>query len=336
MGEFGVAVLLLLGNAIFVGGEFSLIAARRTVIEPLAARRRMARMALTAMGDIPLMIAGSQLGITVCSLGLGALAEPALAAVLRAPLHLAGLPESVVTPAAILLALAVVVFAHTVIGEMVPKNLALAGPDVAVVWFAPPLLWFCFATKPLLRAVKFAAKAVLRAWRIEAVDTIKTVYTVDELANLAAQSRTQGLLDPQEHARISGALALQRTTARDAMRAWDDVTTVGDGVSPATLEAMATRTGRSRFPVVNRATKKVVGFVHVKDVIGAEGEERRATLNPRFIRPLGVVSPDRVLADLLIAMRRDRRHIVLVSDGRAPLGVLTLHDVLAVVQTLPT
>ena len=130
-----VAVVLLLGNAFFVGAEFSLIAARRTVVEPLAPRSRRARTALRAMNEIPLMIAGSQLGITICSLGLGALTEPVLAARLRPVFHAMGLGDAA-HPVAFVLALGLVVYTHTVIGEMVPKNLTLAGPETAVLWHA--------------------------------------------------------------------------------------------------------------------------------------------------------------------------------------------------------
>ncbi len=336
MGKVALTIVLLLGNAFFVGGEFSLIASRRTVVEPLAGTSARARAALRAMSQIPLMIAGAQLGITICSLGLGALAEPALAHLLEPPFMAIGLPESMVHLVALILALGIVVYLHTVIGEMVPKNLALAGPERAVVWLGPPMLAFCIVTKPLLAAETWASRSVLRRFRIEATDAVKTVYTVEELASLATQSRMEGLLDPEEHARISGALALQSRTAADAMRPWLDVTTVPDAVSPADLEALATRTGRSRFPVVQRASRRVIGFVHVKDVIGLTADARRRPIDPALVRPLGVVTPDRVLADLLIAMRRDRRHIVLVSEGRTPLGLLTLHDLLAVVQTLPT
>jgi CBS domain containing-hemolysin-like protein len=232
--------------------------------------------------------------------------------------------------------LGIVASLHTVIGEMVPKNLSLAGPERAVLWLGPPMLGFCLVTKPILTAVTAAARAVLKIWRIEATDAVKTVYTVDELASLATQSRAEGLLDPEEHARISGALALQSRTAADAMRPWTTVTTVPDDVSPADLERLATRTGRSRFPVIQRSTRRVLGFVHVKDAIAVADQARRQPVEADLIRPLGIVTPDRVLADLLIAMRRDRRHVVLVSEGRVPVGLLTLHDVLAVVQTLPT
>ena len=335
MSELLVAVLLLLGNAFFVGGEFSLIASRRTVVEPLAATSRRARAALRAMNQIPLMIAGAQLGITICSLGLGAIAEPALAHLLEAPFHAVGLPDSAVHPVAFVLALGIVVFLHTVVGEMVPKNLTLAGPERAVLWLGPPMLWFCMATKPILVAMKGCSKAILRIWGIEAADAVKTVYNAEELANLVTQARTEGLLDPEEHARIAGALALQTRTAGDAMRPWHEVTTVSEDVSPASLEVLATRTGRSRFPVVHRGTRRVIGFVHVKDVLGVTGPQRREAVVSLLVRPLRVVPPERTLADLLIAMRRERSHIVLVSDGRTPLGVLTLHDVLGVIQKLP-
>lgn len=323
-----VALVLLLANGFFVGAEFALIAARRTVIEPLAASSIRARLALRAMNSIPLMVAGAQLGITISSLGLGAIAEPALAHLFEGPFHAVGLPESAVHPVAFVLALGIVVYLHTVIGEMVPKNLTLAGPDAAVLWLGPPMYWFCVATKPVLVALKWISVRVLALWRIEAADAVKTVYTADELAGLVTQARSEGLLDPEEYARIEGALALRTLTAADAMRPWSQVTTVPVDVSPAFLEVLAARTGRSRFPVVHVASRRVVGFVHVKDVIGLP--DRLAPIPTRLIRRLDVVAPRQSLGDLLLAMRRNRRHMVLVSEGGSPLGVLTLHDVLGV------
>jgi CBS domain containing-hemolysin-like protein len=323
-----VTALLLFGNAFFVGGEFALIASRRTVIEPLAATSRRAAWALAAMQQIPLMIAGAQLGITICSLGLGAIAEPALAHLIERPFHLVGLPERAVHPVAFVLALGIIVFLHTVLGEMVPKNIAIAGPEASVLLLGPPLLAFCTATKPLLVTMKWLARTVLRIWRVEATDAVKTVFTAEELAGLVAQAQTEGLLDPVEHRRITGALALNQRTAADVMRPWPVVITVSEEVSPASLEVLATRTGRSRFPVVARASRRVLGFVHVKDALGASGPVRRAPVPPELVRPLLAVAPDRTLASLLLAMRREGRHIALVTDGRAPLGIVTLDDVL--------
>src|SRR5207244_12137723 len=173
---------------------------------------RAAGQALRAMNQIPLMIAGAQLGITICSLALGAIAESALAHLLAGPFGALGLPPSTVHPVALVLALGVVVFLHTVVGEMVPKNLTLAGPERAVLWLGPPLLLFCTATRPLLVALRWAARVILRIWRIEATDAVKTVFTAEELAGLVSQARTEGLLDPEEHARITAALALHNRT----------------------------------------------------------------------------------------------------------------------------
>jgi CBS domain containing-hemolysin-like protein len=329
--EFLVVLLLLAGNAFFVAGEFALISARRTVLEPMAATSRRAQLTLRAMSEIPLLIAGAQLGVTICSLGLGAIAEPALAHLLVSPFHAVGLPDAAVHTAAFILALGIVVFAHTVIGEMVPKNLTLAGPETAALWLGPPMLGFCIATKPLLVAMRWASRQVLRIWRIEATDAVKTVFTTEELASLVAESRVEGLLDPEEHARISGALALHVRKVADAVVPWADVTTVGDDVSPVALEVLAASTGRSRFPMVERGSRRILGFVHVKDVIGMTGAERRTPIARSLVRPLLVLSPERSLGDALLAMRRGRRHISLVSDGRSVLGVVTLDDVLTAV-----
>ena len=330
-----VTILLLLGNGLFVGGEFALIASRRTAIEPLAATSKRARWALAAMNQIPLIIAGSQLGITVCSLGLGALAEPALAHLLVGPFQAVHLPARAVHPVAFVLALVIVVFLHTVVGEMVPKNITLAGPERSALWLGPFMLAFCTATKPLLNAMRWAARTVLRLWKIEATDAVKTVFTAEELAGMVTQARSEGLLGSEQYARIHAALALNDRTAADTLRPWSGVTTLADDVSPATIETLATRTGRSRFPVVQRETRRVLGFVHVKDILGYAAVQRRLPIAPQIIRPLAVVPPDRSLADLLLTMRRDRLHIVLVSDGRRPLGVITLDDVIHAVVGEP-
>lgn len=326
-----VIIVLLAGNAFFVAAEFALISSRRTVVEPMAETSRRARLALKAMSEIPLAIAGTQLGVTVCSLGLGALAEPAIARLLDGPFGEIDLPEAVTHTVAFVIGLLLVMYVHTAFGEMVPKNLTLAGPENAVLWLGPPMYAFCAVTKPLLVATKWVSRQVLRIWNIEGTDEVKTVFTTDELVGLVAQSRVEGLIDPAEYTRISGALALHDRMVADATLPWADVTTVPDNVSAAALEVLASRTRRSRFPVVDQATRRVIGFVHVKDVIGMVGSERRAPIPPSTIREMAAIRGDRSLADALLLMRRDRRHMMLVSDGRTVDGVITLDDVLRAV-----
>jgi CBS domain containing-hemolysin-like protein len=335
MTELIVTAVLLIGNALFVGGEFALIASRRTALEPLAATSQRARLALSAMNQIPLMIAGAQLGITICSLGLGAIAEPALAHLIERPFEWIGMPERAIHPVAFVLALGVVVFLHTVVGEMVPKNITLAGPERSALILGPFMLAFCTATKPVLNAMRWASRHILALWKIEATEAVKTVFTAEELAGMVTQARSEGLLGTEQYARIHAALGLNDQTAADTLRPWSGVTTVADDVSPATLEAVATRSGRSRFPVVQRETRRVLGFVHIKDILGYDATQRSFPISPEVIRPLAVVPPDRTLADLLLTMRRDRHHIILVSDGRVPLGVVTLDDVLHAVVGEP-
>jgi CBS domain containing-hemolysin-like protein len=190
------------------------------------------------------------------------------------------------------------------------------------------MLGFCVATKPILNAMRWASRTVLSLWKIEATDAVKTVFTAEELAGMVTQARSEGLLGTEQYARIHAALGLNNRTAADTLRPWSGTTTVLDDVSPAMLETVATRSGRSRLPVVQRETRRVLGFVHIKDILGYDSVQRRLPIPAEIIRPLAVVPPDRTLADLLLTMRRDRRHIVLVSDGRVPLGVITLDDVL--------
>lgn len=330
-----VVIVLLAGNAFFVAAEFAVIASRRTQVDSRATGSRRARWALSAMSQLPLMVAGTQLGVTICSLGLGATAEPGISRLLSYPFDWAHLPDRLAHPVAFVLALAIVTYLHTVFGEMVPKNLTLVGPERAVLWLGPPLLAFCTGTRPVLAAVQWLARLVLRLFGIRPPDAAKSVYTADELAGLIAESRTEGLLAEPEHARLRGALSIDQRTAGEALRAWSTVVTLPDDVSPAAVELAAQRTRRSRFPVVARSSRRVLGFVHVKDVIDVTGPDRRHPLPADLIRTLPVVAPDRTLADLLVWMRRDRHHIVLVGSGGEPLGIITLDDVLSAVVGTP-
>ena len=158
-----LAVLFLAGNAFFVGAEFAVISARRSSIEPLAAGGdRRARTVLWAMEHVSLMLACAQLGITVCSTSLGLVAEPAIAHVIEAPLEALGVRPSLTHPIAFVVALLLVVYLHVVLGEMVPKNLAVSGPERAVLLFGPPLVWLGRVVRPVISALNWLANHVGR------------------------------------------------------------------------------------------------------------------------------------------------------------------------------
>jgi CBS domain containing-hemolysin-like protein len=190
-----LTALLVLGNAFFVGAEFALLSARRTQIEPLAeAGSRVARTTLLAMESMPKVIAVNQLGITVCSLLLGAVGEPAIAHVIEPGLEAIGLPAELLHPMAFVLALAAVVYLHVVLGEMIPKNIALAGPDRAALVLGPPILAIATMLRPIIVVINLAAAGVLRLVGVRMSDEVGSTYTREEVAALVEESRGEGLI----------------------------------------------------------------------------------------------------------------------------------------------
>src|SRR5699024_563574 len=163
-----LAAVLLLANAFFVGAEFAVMSVRRAQLEPLVERGvRGAKTTLYAIEHVSLMLAAAQLGITVCSTGLGAVAEPALAGLVAAPLVRLGLPAQSSHVVGFVVALSIVIYRHVVLGEMVPKNLAVAGPERAALLFAPPLVWIAHLIKPVIGALNWLANAFLRLFGVE-------------------------------------------------------------------------------------------------------------------------------------------------------------------------
>src|SRR5919112_2347542 len=194
-----LAVLLLFGNAFFVAAEFALVSARRTQVEPRAdAGSRLARTTLRAMENMSLVIGVNQLGITVCSLVLGAVAEPTAARLLEPLLHAVGAPESLRHPIAFAVGLAVVVYLHVVLGEMIPKNIALAGPDRAAMVLGTPIWAIVSVTRPVITGVNALASGVLHLVGVRLMDAVSSTYTREEVAALVEESRGEGLLEESE------------------------------------------------------------------------------------------------------------------------------------------
>src|SRR3954465_14055649 len=203
---FTLVVLLLAANAFFVGAEFAIISARRSAIEPLAAAGdRRAITVLWAMEHVSLVLGCAQLGLPVCSTSLGVVAEPAIAHLIADPLAALGVSEDLTHPISFVVALAVVVYLHVVLGEMVPKNLAVAGPERAALMLAPPLVGVARVVKPLVVTLDAVTRLLLRLLRVEPKEELASAFTAEEVHSIVTESRREGLLDDEEHGLLTGA-----------------------------------------------------------------------------------------------------------------------------------
>ena len=328
-----VALGLLAGNAFFVGAEFALISARRTQVEPRAAQgSRLARTTLKAMENVSLMMAGAQLGITICSLGLGAVGEPAVAHLLEVPLGAAGLPEELLHPIAFAVALSVVVFLHMVLGEMVPKNIALAGPERSALLLGPPLYGIVTVLRPLIWLLNQGSNLVLRALKVQARDEVTSAFSREEVAGFVSQSSREGLLDDHEHRLLSGALDFVDQHVADVAVPVQELVTAAADATVGELEDLCAATRFSRFPLVD-SDGRMVGYVHVKDLLDLGPDQRDEPLHHSRVRPLATVAPTTGLRDVLRQLQDQGTHLTRVvydaggGDERL-LGIATLEDVL--------
>ncbi|MFL6107750.1 MAG: hemolysin family protein [Marmoricola sp.] len=324
-----LGVVLLLGNAFFVGAEFALVSARRTQIEPAAEQgSRLARSAIAAMEQVSLVMAGAQFGITACSLGLGAVAEPALSDLLEPVVDALGLPHGAVHPVAFGVALALVVYLHVVLGEMVPKNLALAGPERAALVFGAPMIMIVTVLKPIVFVLNATANASLRAVGIEPRAEISSAFTREQVEALVDESRAEGLLGEGEYERLAGALGFTARTVSDVYLPMDGLQTVSRGARATEVEAICAETGFSRFPVIGDGGT-LIGYLHIKDVLADDGHGRAQVVEDRWIRSFANVRSEDSLVEALQTLQSKGAHMARVvdSDG-AVIGVATLEDVI--------
>lgn len=319
------AGLLVLVNGFFVAAEFALVSVRRSQIEPLGTAR--ARQVLYGLERLPQMMAAAQFGITVCSLTLGAVAEPTVAHLLEPLFEWIRLPHGVIHPLGYVIALAAVVFFHLVIGEMVPKNLAMAAPEKAALWASPGLVWFARLCKPVTVALGACAQGVLRLFRVEPKDEVEAVVTTEQLNRLLEDSGQAGLLGPEERERLEDALELGSRPVTDVLLRRESLVTVDPSVTPGEIVRLTARTGYSRFPVAAGDKGPFMGYVHVKDVLDVEDSER--AVPQQVWRPMATLRAELPLDDALTVMRRAATHLAQVADatGRV-LGLVALEDVL--------
>jgi CBS domain containing-hemolysin-like protein len=328
-----LALALIATNGFFVGAEFAVLAGRRARLESLMGSSRRARTALRAIEQLPLMISACQFGITLASLGLGALAEPVLASLLTVPLAALQAPQELVHPLAIAIALTLVSSLHMLLGEMVPKNLALTGPERAAMMLAPPLLVFVRIFRPIIVSLTAVATGVLRLLRIQPVTEIGDATDRDSVAALIGESSEEGLLESNQQELLTGALAFEQTKAEVVGLPLDALITVGPDVSPARVEELVAATGYSRFPVradTHTATAvDLIGYIHLADVLDTDQAHRDRPVDRRWIRPLVHIPATATLQTALATLRRSRTHLAPVIDENGQTrAVIFLEDIL--------
>lgn len=324
MGDFlGVllTVLLLGANAFFVASEFALISARRDRLEALAEQGKKRAVTVIRAGEnLSLMLAGAQLGITICSILLGRVGEPAVAHLLEKPFYLVGISDTVLHTVSFFVALSVVVTLHVLLGEMVPKNIAIAGPESAAMLLTPAYLVWIRVARPFIGFYNWCANTTLRAFRVEPKDELDVTVSTVELSEMIAESLSEGLLDAEEHVRLTRALQIRDRVVNDVAVPLKEIRAVrvareGTGPTVGAIEQALADTGYSRFPVIDLAAD-YIGYLHIKDMLPLVNDPD-AVLDVAMVRPLPRLPASATLPDALSRLRRDNSHLALVTttDG---------------------
>ncbi|MGW0504986.1 hemolysin family protein [Micromonospora sp. NPDC003241] len=318
--------ILLVVNAFFVGAEFAVISARRSQIEPKAqAGSRAAQTTLWAMEHATLMLATSQLGITVCSLLILNVSEPAIHHLLEIPLANTPLSPGMVSVLAFVVALVLVTFLHVVFGEMVPKNISFSVPTRAALILAPPLVLVARIFNPIIWTLNGIANGVLRLFRVTPKDEATSTYTLDEVATIVAQSTREGVLVDGNGA-LTAAVEFTGKTVGDVEVPLVDLVMLPATVTPAEIQQAVAAHGYSRYLLTTDGEPS--GYLHIKDVMDLTGDAWTSPVPAKRVRRLASVRRDSELEDALAALRRSGAHVarVLDSDGGST-GVIFLEDI---------
>ncbi len=321
-------VVLLAGNAFFVAAEFAVISARRSQIEPLADQGKpSAKTALFAMEHATLMLATTQLGITVCSLLILNVSEPAIHHLLEGPLHLTGLPEEATGTIAFIITLLLVSFLHVVLGEMVPKNISFSMPDRAVLLLATPLVGIARVFRFVIVALNATANGVLRLFRVEPKSEAASAFTLDEVSTIVAQSTKEGVLSDRTGT-LSAAFEFTTKTVAEVAVPLSSLVSLPADATPADVERAVAKHGFSRYVVLD-SEGAPSGYVHLKDVIDLDDDEFDEPIPAKRIRHLPSLFEKTELEDALASMRKSGAHLARsFTEQGATTGVLFLEDII--------
>jgi putative hemolysin len=323
-------VLVLFINAYFVATEFALVAVRRSQMRLwVKVGRRGASSALRAIEHLDDSIAATQLGITLTSIGLGFLGEPAIATLLEPVLDEAGAASFVtVHTAALITSFALVTFLHVVLGELVPKAMALDRPGELSLLFSPALLIFGSVFRPVLWLMNGTANGLLRLVGIERTGEAGRIHSPEELSMLVSESQEAGAIRADTGRIIGQVFRLSRVRVRDVMVPRDRIVAVERRMDPEQVLDHLREEGYTRLPVYDGTLDRIIGILHTKDLFHLYARSRLVVMEDA-IRPAVWFLPEISVVDALRRFRRGRRHMGVVheKDGRV-IGLVTLEDVL--------
>ncbi len=332
MGAIVATTLLLVANGFFVAVEFALVGSRRSKLQALADDgNRRATGALDAAADLTLQLAGAQLGITMASLALGFVAKPAIVAGIDSLLGPVIASDAVRDTLAFIVGLGIVVFLHLVIGEMVPKGIALADPENTLVRLNGTNRVYLRGFSPVIRLLNtMAAIITRRAFGVEPRDELAEARTAEEFAVMLAESHDEGVIEDFAHELLTGVLDFGGRRAGSVMVPRASVAWVPATDTVAAIEHLVVDRGHSRVLVTGAGgIDNYLGFVHSKDLLFIPEEQREFSLPPRLVRQLLKVDVELPLESVLMRMRSARVHVaVVLGADDTVVGILTLEDLL--------
>lgn len=323
--------ILLLGNAFFVAAEFAVISVKRAQLEPKAAAgSALAKRALWCLDHVNLMLATTQLGITICSLLILNVSEPAIHHLLSYPLSAIGLTDAVTEVTAFVITLVLVSFLHVVFGEMVPKNISFSQPGHSAMVLSTPLLAISRVFRPIVFSLNWLANHFVRLIGITPRDSANSAFTLEQVATIVDESTEQGTLDDATGA-LRGAFEFTERTAGDIAVPLSDLRLMPADASASDVEAAVAKYGYSRYPVATTTGAAPIGYIHLKDVLDIGEDEWEKPLPSNRIRPLLQIAAAAEAEDALALMQRSGTHLASVTDatGKAQ-GVLFLEDIIEV------
>lgn len=324
-------IVLLAANAFFVAGEFAVMGARRSQIEPRVEEgSKLAKYALFAMEHVADILAICQLGITACSLLILNVSEPAIAYLFGVPLAAVGLDPGLASTVAFVIALLVVTFLHVTLGEMVPKNASVSMADRAVMLLAPPLVFLDKLLRPMIRSLNWCANVVLRLFGVEPQQEVASTYTLEEVQSIVEESQRTGLVDDQTGL-LSGALSFSDVPADQVMVPIDQIISIPSTHTPEQFDQAVRKTGLSRLVVEDTSDNTVIGYLHIKDLMSIPEERYTAPIPVSRVRSMVNITVEKPIEDALTVMQRIGVHMARVQDSSgATVGVLFLEDVIEV------